>query len=111
MMMAPGACEQVRVREPERLLSRIPGVRTLTEVKKMDPSAARGDEEKILVWQRPILHFPEDLKQLRELLRRGYLIVVEYDDDPARRPEHPANQFLTFRGCHCVQVSTEPMAE
>jgi glycosyltransferase involved in cell wall biosynthesis len=48
---------------------------------------------------------------VRELTRRGYLIVVEYDDDPSRRREHTANDYFTFRACHCVQASTEPLAE
>ncbi|MDR3591769.1 MAG: glycosyltransferase [Negativicutes bacterium] len=47
----------------------------------------------------------------QELLRRRYLILAEIDDDPLFWPAHQANDFLTFRSCHGVQVSTEPLAE
>jgi glycosyltransferase involved in cell wall biosynthesis len=33
------------------------------------------------------------------------------DDDPLRWPEHQQSDFLTFRCCHGVQVSTEALAE
>jgi hypothetical protein len=111
MMMAPGACEWVRVRDPEAMLRTIAGVRTLTETKRIDFSAARPEEDKVLIWQRPILEYPKSLPWVRDLLQRGYLIVVEYDDDPSRREEHLSNDYFTFRACHCVQVSTEPLAE
>ena len=116
VMMAPIACDQVRILEPQAQLSMIPGVRTHTAVRELDLNVGRDsvdsdNEEKILIWQRPILHRPKDLGQIRQLIEEGYLIVIEYDDDPFRRQDHHDNDFLTFRGAHCIQTSTEPLAE
>jgi glycosyltransferase involved in cell wall biosynthesis len=111
MMMAPLACDRVRVLEPDRFSSTIPGVRTLATVKTADLSIPQSGEDKVFIWQRSCLQFPEDLPKIQELLRRGYLIVAEIDDDPMRWPAHIDNQFLTYRACHCIQTSTEPLAE
>ncbi|MCP6755910.1 hypothetical protein NL533_30275, partial [Klebsiella pneumoniae] len=54
---------------------------------------------------------PEELANLQELVRRGYLVVAEMDDDPDCWPGHQVNGYLTFRACHCVQTSTEPLAD
>ena len=111
MMMAPLACDRVRVLEPDRLSSTIPGVRTVAAVKNADLSYAQPGEEKVLIWQRGFLQAPNDIPKLQELLRRGYLIIAEIDDDPMRWPAHAENQFFTYRACHCVQTSTAPLAE
>jgi len=111
MMMAPLACDRVRVLEPDRLSSTIPGVRTVSTVKTTDLSISQPGEEKIFVWQRHFLHYPDEIPRVQALLRRGYLIVAEIDDDPTRWPTHIANQFFTYRACHCIQTSTEPLAE
>lgn len=111
ILMAPTACDRLRVLEPDRLSATIPGVRTVSSVKSADYHAALPGEEKVFIWQRTIMDYPGFLPKLRELLRRDYLIVAEIDDDPLRRPEYGQNQFLSYRGCHCVQTSTEPLAD
>ncbi|HSF76029.1 MAG TPA: glycosyltransferase, partial [Microcoleus sp.] len=35
----------------------------------------------------------------------------EIDDNPIRRREYADNNYLSYRGCHCVQTSTEPLAK
>ena len=111
ILMAPTACDRVRVLEPDRLSATIPGVRTVSSVKSADLNVPLPGEEKVFIWQRTIMNYPGFLPKLKELLQRGYLIVSEIDDDPLRRPEYGQNQFLSYRGCHCVQTSTEPLAE
>jgi len=110
-LVARGPVDIVRIRQPNALLETIPGVRTVVERDSADLTLGRPDEEKVFLWQRPILKYPGGLKTLAALLARGYLIVVEYDDCFYRRPEHAANRFLTFRGCHAVQTTTEVLAE
>jgi 2-polyprenyl-3-methyl-5-hydroxy-6-metoxy-1,4-benzoquinol methylase len=111
MMMAPLACDRVRVLEPDRLSSTIPGVRTVATVKTADLNYAQPGEEKVFIWQRGYLQTPDDIPKIRELLRREYLIIAEIDDDPMRWPAHAENQFFSYSACHCVQTSTEPLAE
>jgi len=101
-------CARTRILEPNKFLATIPGVQTQSEV---DTAHLRGNipgEDKVFIWQR--IHVGETARQ-QELLRRGYLIVAEMDDDPMRWPEHPRSEFFTFRSCHAVQVSTEALAE
>jgi len=111
MMMAPLACDRVRVLEPDRFSSTIPGVRTISAVKAADLSVGQPGEDKVFIWQRGNLQAPDDIPKLQELLRRDYLIVAEIDDDPMRWPAHGENQFFSYRALHCVQTSTEPLAE
>ncbi|MCL1469733.1 methyltransferase domain-containing protein [Argonema antarcticum A004/B2] len=111
MMMAPVACDRVRVLEPDRFSSTIPGVRTISAVKAADLSVGQPGEDKVFIWQRGNLQTPDDIPKLQELLRRDYLIIAEIDDDPMRWPVHGENQFFSYRAFHCVQTSTEPLAE
>ncbi|WP_199246381.1 glycosyltransferase [[Phormidium] sp. ETS-05] len=110
ILMAPTGCDRVRVIEPDSFSATIPGVRTFSQVKTADLKAGLPNEEKVFIWQRTILSYPDSIPQLKQLLQRDYLIVAEIDDDPLRRPEYEQNQFLSYRGCHCVQTSTEPLA-
>jgi SAM-dependent methyltransferase len=111
MMMAPLACDRVRVLEPDTLSSTIPGVRTISSIKTADLGIPQANEEKVFIWQRNFLQYPQDFSKIKEILRRGYLLVAEIDDDPMRWPSHAENQFFTYRACHCIQTSTEPLAE
>jgi len=111
ILMAPVACDRVRILSPDQLSATIPGVRTVSTVKTANLSVGRPEEEKVFIWQRAFLNNPEDIPKLQELLRRGYLIVAEIDDYPLRWPAHENNQFFSYSACHCVQTSTEPLAE
>lgn len=111
ILMAPLACDRVRILEPDQLSATIPGVRTLATVKTANLSIGTPEEKKVFIWQRAFLRKPNEIPQLQELLRRGYLIVAEIDDDPLRWPAHEQNQFFSYSACHCVQTSTEPLAE
>lgn len=111
MIMAPTGCDRVRVLEPDRFSSTIPGVRTVSAVKSADLNASLPTEEKVFIWQRTIMTYPAHIQQLKNLLERGYLIVAEIDDNPLRRREYADNNYLSYRGCHCVQTSTEPLVE
>lgn len=111
IIMAPTGCDRVRVLEPDRFTTTIPGVRTISAVKSADLSAPLPAEEKVFIWQRTIMTYPTHIQQLKNLLQRGYLIVAEIDDNPLRRREYADNNYLSYRGCHCVQTSTEPLAD
>jgi glycosyltransferase involved in cell wall biosynthesis len=109
------ATPRVRVHDPDRFLSTIPGFMVTwdelkVDVQKVEQSVAKGCE-KIFVWHRSILFREQVLLYIRELLRLGYLIVADWDDDPQRWPGHVSAGFLSYRAVHCVQTSTEPLAE
>jgi len=55
MIMAPLACDRVRVLEPDQFSATIPGVRTVSSVKSADLGIARPEEGKVFIWQRGAL--------------------------------------------------------
>jgi len=111
LLVSPLACDRVRVYDPDRFSATLPGVRTVATVGSALFDVAQPGEEKVFVLQRAALRYPDDLRILRDLLQRDYLIVCEFDDDPLRWDFHAEHRFLTFRGCHAVQTSTEPLAK
>ena len=111
IIMAPTGCDRVRVLEPDKFSATIPGVRTASAVKTAEVIPALPAEEKVFIWQRTIMQYPAYIPKLKELLQQGYLIVAEIDDNPIRRREYADNNHLSYRGCHCVQTTTEPLAK
>lgn len=101
-------CARVRIIEPHNFLATIPGVYTKSEVKVVHLDRMHPNENKIFIWQRVLIN---DIAGQQELMRRGFLTLAEFDDDPLRWPEHAKNKFLIFRSCHGIQVSTEPLAK
>jgi glycosyltransferase involved in cell wall biosynthesis len=110
-IMAPTGCDRVRVLEPDRFSDTIPGVRTGSCVKSAELILPLLGEEKVFIWQRTIMYYPAYIPMLKSLLENDYLIVAEIDDNPIRRREYAENNYLSYRGCHCVQTTTEPLAE
>jgi len=104
-------CGHVRILQPDNFSNTIPGVRTISAVKTADLGLALPEEEKVFIWQRPILTYSNNIQSLKKLLSNNYLIVIEFDDDPLHWPLIAQNNFLNFRGGHCVQTSTESLAE
>jgi hypothetical protein len=106
---ANGAMSEVRVSRPLRFLQSIPNVRLWME---QDPTPLRVPTRQrgIFIYQRPILRHPQGIDLLKELFRRQYLVVMEFDDHPSYWPDIAANGYLTFAGAHAVQTSTEPLA-
>jgi SAM-dependent methyltransferase len=111
IIMAPTGCDQLRVLEPDRFTNTIPGVRAISAVKTADVNVGLNGEEKVFIWQRTIMTYQTHINQLRSLLEKDYLIVAEIDDNPIRRKEYAENNYLSYRGCHCVQTTTKPLGE
>lgn len=104
-----GACNDTRIDLPNAFLETIPGVRCTTSVEHILNSARLSGERRIAILQRRIAS-PADLPDLKGLLREGYLLVSEFDDHPNHWPNMVRNQYLTFRGVHAVQTSTDFLA-
>jgi SAM-dependent methyltransferase len=112
-LVGSGLGSEVRVREPLEFLATIAGVRIRTgtglqydELKQTWPG-----EQKVFIQQRVIIPSDDHLYLQRQLIGNGYLIVAEIDDDPRHFGEMVSNDFLALRSCHCVQTTTERMAE
>ncbi|MGC9502373.1 glycosyltransferase [Baaleninema sp.] len=111
LMISTMASDRVRVYQPDRLLRTIPGVRPVSKMHNANLKVALPDEEKVFIWQRARLYKNEAPPKQKLLIQSGYLVVVEIDDDPRFWPEHIEQDFITYRSCHCIQTSTEPLAE
>jgi len=102
------AVNDIRIDLPLAMMAERPGIET--EVFVSNAKLRDHDGPKIFLWHRPIHTRDRAPDQIRSLLRRGYLIVVEFDDDPGRWPDIAANDHLTFRAAHGVQTSTHLLA-
>jgi hypothetical protein len=104
---------EVRIQEPQRFLATLPGLRTLTTtgLQFADLTRTLADEERVFVQQRVIIPPEDHIRLQRALLAEGYLLVAEIDDDPLHFPVLADSDFFALRSCHCVQTSTQTMAE
>lgn len=101
-------CARVRISEPHSFCRTRPGVRVAESIGTVDLGIGRKNEHKVLIWQRLS---PRSFAQQEQLIERGYLSVYEIDDDPERWPSYGQSDYMSFRSCHAVQVSTESLAE
>ncbi len=104
-------CSRPRIQEPERFLNTLPGVRATSSVKTANLTPPQPGEESVFLLQRLVLNPAKDAAMQRQVLNWGYLLVHEMDDDPWRFPDLAANQYYSYRSCHCLQTSTEPLAD
>lgn len=112
LMLRPvGGVNDVRITMPFDAMRSKPGINTTAQVKKLSLSRQTDDVPQIIIWQRPILTYQGELQTMRNLIRQGYLLIVEFDDHPMRWPQIEENKYLNYRGVHAVQTSTEPLAE
>jgi SAM-dependent methyltransferase len=104
---------EVRVAEPERFLATIPGVRIQsgTGVQFDDLGRTWPGERKIFIQQRVIISRSDHLRLQRALRSHGFLIVAEFDDDPEHFAELKRTDFFALKSCHCIQTTTEVLAE
>ena len=52
-----------------------------------------------MIWQRQLLTYAESLDRIKSL-NAGYVLISEFDDDPAHWPKIQENKNLNF-GCSC----------
>ena len=101
-------CSRVRITEPHAFCRTVPRVRVAESKGPIQLLPDSAGENKVFIWQRLS---PPSFQTQEELLRRGYLIIYEIDDDPQRwRESYERSDYLAFRSCHAVQVSTEALA-
>mgnify|MGYP001257328213 CR=1 FL=1 len=107
----PPSMGEVRLRQPMQALASLPGssfrYATDSVVLRSDP-----DLYKIFVWQRPVFtDLERDFTQIQTLIRSGYIVIVDWDDDPRHWKDLQLEIQLTFRSVHAVQVTTSELAE
>jgi glycosyltransferase involved in cell wall biosynthesis/SAM-dependent methyltransferase len=110
MLPPQGGVSHVRVLEPMQALAADPSL----DVRVIGPFETEADLEGppgILIYHRPVLAGAQGLARLRALIARGWLVVCEFDDNPAQMVAMQRPDVLNFRAVHAIQTSTEPLAE
>ena len=109
----PQAMAEVRVLQPFRALATLPGVQCLftnSAIKLQEQNHLI--ERKVFIWQRPLFATVESAAQsIPILIQRGYIVVIDWDDDPGFWSPLADSDYLTFKLVHAVQVSTPEIAD
>lgn len=111
LLMNPQAgLNEVRMLQPLRSVASLQGVSTESSSQGLRLLPASSSLPRVMIWQRQLLTYEESLPRLRQVLAAGYVLVGEFDDDPAHWPLIAANRHLNFTAMHAMQVSTERLA-
>jgi SAM-dependent methyltransferase len=110
MLPPVGGVSQVRVLEPMEALGAEAGITTAI-ASRLDMVPHLEGEAGIFILHRPALLGSDGLKQLRELMARGWVVVCEFDDFPAQIPILYRSDVHNFRAVHAIQTSTPALAE
>lgn len=110
-MLSPvGGVSDVRVGQPATALSGSAEVRTYLMLHNDPPPNVPGNQ-KIMILHRPLLAGGMGLLQLVQLIRDGWLMVCEFDDNPKQMTILQARDIHNFDGVHGVQTTTETLAK
>ena len=109
--LEPVSMSEVRLAQPLRAIASCPSIHTKLHLNQMEISPSANHVNRILIWQRPIFRLqPSDLGNLKKLIQCGYLLVIDWDDDPCNWPIIAEDDNINFRMVHAVQVSTPELA-
>lgn len=104
-------CARVRMDEPHAFLATLPKI-TYKKYDKAEESSASKIGKQIWIWQRRFFTLDTMIQAQSQLMRRRYLTIQEWDDDPLHWEEHFCqNRFIEFRSAHAIQTSTPALAE
>ena len=110
--LSPDAMAEVRLTQPLRALKSRPMVNVSLHRHEMKLKKIPEIHQKILIWQRPIFYpVEQDFQKLRILMRHGYVVIIDWDDDPDHWPVLKQEDYLTFKMVHAVQTSKSELAE
>ncbi|HEX3983825.1 MAG TPA: methyltransferase domain-containing protein, partial [Acidisoma sp.] len=110
-MLKPfGAVSDIRVIYPLRALKTDPSV--TVQVGDIESFPLPTEQQPgICILHRPLAVGENGILLFRHLLRRGFLVVTEFDDLPTFMPELRDERLMNFRAAHAVQTSTPFLAE
>ena len=100
-----GGVNDVRINLPLSAAATWPGVTARLGQQPATPTLP-PDAPRIVVLHRRLLHTPEATGFINHFRDRGWVVVQEFDDDPAHWPVIPASNHFAFRGVHAVQTTT-----
>ena len=110
--LQPESMAEVRLAQPLRAMASCPAVQCKVHVNQMQLSPAVEHVQRILIWQRPIFRLQSsDLEKIQKLIQSGYLLIIDWDDDPDHWPVLAEDSYISFKMVHAVQVSRPELGE
>ncbi|WP_158287699.1 glycosyltransferase family protein [Falsiroseomonas bella] len=100
-----GGVNEVRVDMPLGAVATHPGIGLRIGERPETPKLPEGTP-RILILHRRLLNTPEAPAFVNHFRRQGWVVVQEFDDDPAHWPVIAGSNHFAFRGVHAVQTST-----
>lgn len=100
-----GGVNDVRMDLPLGLMATHPGVALHLAERPETPDLPPGTP-RILVLHRRLLNNPGAPLFINQFRQRGWVVVQEFDDDPAHWPVIAESNHFAFRGVHGVQTTT-----
>jgi glycosyltransferase involved in cell wall biosynthesis len=100
-----GGVNDVRIDLPLGGMATRPGVATRIAQSPETPELPEGTP-RIMLLHRRLLNSPEAPAWVNGFRKRGWVVVQEFDDDPAHWPVIAASDHFAFRGVHAVQTTT-----
>ncbi|MGG5809208.1 methyltransferase domain-containing protein [Falsiroseomonas sp. CW058] len=100
-----GGVNDVRIDLPLNAMATRPGVR-IRIAQNPDTPALAAETPRIMLLHRRLLNGPDAAAHVQQFRRRGWVVVQEFDDDPAHWPVVAQSGHFAFRGVHAVQTTT-----
>jgi hypothetical protein len=100
-----GGVNEVRVDMPLGAVATHPGIGLRIGERPETPQLPESTP-RVLILHRRLLNTPEAPAFVNHFRRQGWVVVQEFDDDPAHWPVIAASNHFAFRGVHAVQTST-----
>ena len=99
---------EARVDHPLKALSSLPGVRCVWGSGGLQLPAGFGPG--VMMLHRQFMNVPAFNEKMEQLVKAGWLLVADMDDDPHHWPQFVENNFYAYRAVHAVTVSSEHLA-
>jgi hypothetical protein len=100
---------EARIDYPLRTLNSLPNVSCSWTSGSL--SLPKRGNNGVILFHRQFLNAPGMMKQLSDLVQKGWTLVSEIDDNPYHWKQYIESDFVAFSGVHAVSVSTKPLAE
>jgi SAM-dependent methyltransferase len=100
-----GGVNDVRIDLPLTALATWPGVSVRIGQSPDMPDLPAG-APRVMILHRRLLNTPDAPRWINQFRRRGWVVVQEFDDDPAHWPVIAGSGHFAFRGVHAVQTTT-----
>ena len=100
-----GGVNDVRIGLPLTALASWPGV-AVRMGEAPDTPDLPAEAPRIMILHRRLLNAPEAPRFINHFRRHGWVVVQEFDDDPAHWPVIAGADHFAFRGVHAVQTTT-----